>query len=98
MAENENKLTALNDHLFAQLSRLGDESLQPEALEKEIARTNAIVDVSEQIISNANVVLKSAELIAKHGAGNWEKMLPTGKAPSNVTAIPNYSEEKTRRG
>lgn len=46
----KNKLTDLNDHLFAQLERLSDEALDQEGLDKEIQRTNSIVTVSEQII------------------------------------------------
>ena len=53
----KNKLTDLNDHLFAQIERLGDEDLKAEDLEKEIARTDAITSVATQIISNAKTVL-----------------------------------------
>lgn len=70
------KLTDLNNHLFAQLERLGAESLDQEALEREVQRTQSIVSVSEQIINNAQIALNAAELVAKHGCGNWENMLP----------------------
>ncbi len=73
----KNKLTDLNDHLFAQMERLSDESLKPEDLEKEIARTEAIVKVSEQIISNATVALRGAELLAEYGGrGSFEHAMP----------------------
>ena len=72
----KNKLTDLNDHLFAQLERLSDEALTQEGLEKEIQRTDSIVSVSEQIINNAQLAINAAELVAKHGRGNWEDMLP----------------------
>lgn len=72
----QNKLTDLNNHLFAQLERLGSEELTQEALEREVQRTGSIVSVSEQIINNAQIALKAAELVAKHGCGNWEGMLP----------------------
>jgi hypothetical protein len=77
----KNKLIDLNNHLFAQLERLGDEDLKVEDIEKEIRRTNAIVAVGEQIIENANLALKGAALVAEYG-GNYEKMLPMieGKA------------------
>lgn len=55
----KNKLTDLNDHLFAQLERLSDEDLAGDALSTEIGRSEAIVQVSEQIISNAALVLKA---------------------------------------
>ena len=37
-----NTMMDLNDHLFAELERLGDEGLEGEALEKEINRAKAI--------------------------------------------------------
>jgi len=90
----KNKLTDLNDHLFAQLERLGEEELNQEQLEKEVVRTKAIVDVGEQIINNANVTLNAATLIAKHGIGNWEKMLPGVEGKTRPTGIPDYSKEE----
>ena len=87
----KNKLTDLNDHLFAQLQRLGDENLSDEALEKEASRTDAIVKLSEQIISNAEIALNAAELVAKHGCGNWENMLPGVEGKPKPPGIPDFS-------
>lgn len=73
----KNKLTDLNDHLFAQLERLSDETLTVEDIAQEVTRTDALVKVSEQIINNANLVLRSAALVAEHsGKGTFEHMLP----------------------
>lgn len=71
----KNKLIDLNNHLFMQLERLGDEEMDLDALEKEIKRTDAIVEVSEQIIGNANLALRAAALVAEYG-GNYQSMLP----------------------
>lgn len=71
----KNKLIDLNNHLFMQLERLGDEDMDMDALEKEIKRTDAIVGVSEQIINNANTALNAAKLVAQ-GGGNFNAMLP----------------------
>ena len=54
-----NTLGDLNNHLFAQLERLGDEELTDERLEKEISRTKAITSVAKEVISNASLVLKA---------------------------------------
>jgi hypothetical protein len=72
----KNKMIDLNNHLFAQLERLSDEELSPEQLDKEIKRTDAIVDVSKQIIDGATLAFKAAELVAEYG-GDFSGMLPT---------------------
>lgn len=53
----KNKLIDLNNHLFSQLERLGDEQLSGELLQEEINRSKAITSVSAQIISNARLAL-----------------------------------------
>jgi len=58
----KNKLSDLNDHLFSQLERLGDESLQDEALEQELDRARGITVISQQIIQNADLVLKAEKM------------------------------------
>lgn len=68
----KNKLGDLNNHLFAQLERMAEESMTPEQIETEAKRTEAIVSVADQIVRNADLQLKAAKLFADHG----EKMLP----------------------
>lgn len=53
----KNKLTDLNDHLFAQLERLSDEDLSGEKLEQEIQRTKSIAQVANGIITNGRLLL-----------------------------------------
>lgn len=54
-----NTLGDLNNHLFAQLERLGEEELTEEELNKEINRAKAITSVAKEVISNANLVLRA---------------------------------------
>jgi hypothetical protein len=64
----KNKLGDLNNHLFAALERLSDESLTADGIDQEAKRASAIVDVADTIISNADTQLKAAKLWAEHGA------------------------------
>ncbi len=64
----KNKMSDLNNHLFAQLERLADESLSAEQLDAEVKRADAIVGLADQISRNADLQLKAAKLFADHGA------------------------------
>ncbi|MCX0428879.1 MULTISPECIES: hypothetical protein [Aeromonas] len=66
----KNKLTDLNNHLFAQLERLGDESLDSEKLKDEIARSKAITAVSSQIVNNARLALDAQIAVRDLQLGN----------------------------
>lgn len=56
----KNKLSDLNNYLFEELERLNDDEFLDETkLKREIDRSKAITNVSQQIISNANVILKA---------------------------------------
>ena len=54
----KNTLADLTNHLFAELERLGDESLTDEQLNREIERSKAVTGVAQQVIANANTVLR----------------------------------------
>lgn len=55
----KNKLVDLNNHLFAQLERLGDEELKGDALLEEMGRAKVVANVAQQIINNGNLVLNA---------------------------------------
>jgi hypothetical protein len=57
----QNKLSDLNNHLFAEIERLGDEDLTGEKLTEEIDRAKAVCSVAGQIISNGRLVLAAIE-------------------------------------
>lgn len=75
----KNKLSDLNNHLFAQLERLGDEDLAGEKLDEEINRAKAVTDVAQQVISNANLALKAQTLMYEYGivAKSDDKKIPS---------------------
>ena len=64
--EMKNTLNDLNNHLFAQLERLGDESITGEELEREINRAASITSVSKEIVNNASLQLSAAKLKAEY--------------------------------
>ncbi len=77
-----NTLGDLNNHLFAQLERLGEEDMKDEELQKEIGRARAITGLASQIIANGTLVLKGKHLQLEYGVegeggnGKVEKKLP----------------------
>ena len=85
----KNKLTDLNNHLFAQLERLSDEELTAEQIGAEVERAEAVVAVSDQIVRNADLQLKAVTILANHGArvGQHLTMLEDRQAPALV-AVP----------
>ncbi len=71
----KNKLTDLNNHLFAQLERLGDENLKGEKLQEEIDRSKAVTGVSKEVVSNARLVLDAEKHKAEYGLRDGPKLL-----------------------
>lgn len=69
-----NTMGDLNNHLFAQLERLNDESLTDEQLKKELERAKAVSSVASQIISNGFLVLKAVQM--KDSALDADAKLP----------------------
>lgn len=66
----KNKLTDLNNHLFAELERLSEEDLKGEELANEIDRARAITAVSTQIIKNGALALRAEQFKSEIGIDN----------------------------
>lgn len=82
----KNKLTDLNNHLFAQIERLSEEGINPELLQTEVSRTEAIIRVSDQIIKTASLSLKAAHLGILHGDFvKIKQVAPIIDGPENKT-------------
>ncbi len=82
----KNRLGDLDNHLFAQLERLGDETLTADQIKDETARAEAIVKLAEQITENARTKIAAARLFADHGAAILP-MLPQIRGSSSHSAI-----------
>lgn len=78
----KNKLIDLNDHLFAQLERLGNEELTLADLEKEAARSKAITSISKQIVGNARLAFE-VEKFKANGMTINQKMPPMLEMKNN---------------
>ncbi len=66
----KNTLGDLNNHLFAQIERLGEEDLKDDALREEIGRAKAIANIATQIIANGNLALKVKAVIYEYANGD----------------------------
>lgn len=62
-----NKLTDLNDHLFAQLERLNDEEVTGADMREEINKAKAISTIANQIINTNKLTLEAMKLVVKNG-------------------------------
>ena len=68
-----NNLNSLNNKLFEQLYQKKKKNLSGDKLQEELERTDAIVDISRTIISNADLMLKA--MVAKdEKLGSYAKL------------------------
>ncbi|MBR2689200.1 MAG: hypothetical protein IKE42_15210 [Aquamicrobium sp.] len=75
-----NRISDLNNHLFAQIDRLSKEDLSGEALQDEVARGLAIVKIADAICDNARLGIEAVKLVNEMG-DRAEKYLPMLNPP-----------------
>ena len=63
----KNKMQDLENHLFMQLERLGDEGLNKRTLDTEVKRAEALVKISDQLTTISGQKLKAVDLVGKYG-------------------------------
>jgi len=63
----KNKIGDLNNHLFAQLERLGEEGLTEDEIASESKRTAAIVSVADQVLESAKVTVSAMRVASDNG-------------------------------
>lgn len=74
----KNKLIDLNDHLFAQMERLSDETLDGDKLKQEIERAKSITGVANAIVANGKLALDAQKEFG--GTKQMPPMLGNGEA------------------
>lgn len=63
----KNKLSDLNNYLFEQIERLQDDSLDAEAVDREIKKADAIVNVAEVIVKSSTTQLQALSKFSEYG-------------------------------
>lgn len=79
----KNKIDDLRNHLFAQLERLGDESLAGDKLKEEISRAKAVKDISGSIIETAKAETDRLQVISEYGGTSGTKLLEATERQGN---------------
>ena len=72
----KNKLTDLNNHLFAQLERLNDEALKGETLKEEMDRSKSVVSVGRAIVDNARLALDVEKFRSEWSGSTHQPAMP----------------------
>ena len=80
----KNKIDDLRNHLFAQLERLGDESIKGEKLTEEIRRARAVSEVSAQVVDSARAENERLKITQRQSGTDF---LPVG-APIDDEELP----------
>ncbi len=57
-----NKISDLNNHLFAQLEKLNDDQLQGDQLNTEVNRARAMSSLASQIINSTKLTLDAIKM------------------------------------
>lgn len=73
----KNTLNDLQDHLFATLEALTDETATDEEIERAIKVAGAVTGISQQIINNGRLQLDAMKHMSEYSSGYSTGALPT---------------------
>jgi len=82
----KNSLCDLNDHLFTCLEGLMNDELEPEQLEKEIRRAQAVNNVAKTIIQNGRTQIEAMKLREEMLLNAGKGQLPEMLMPKNTSS------------
>ena len=73
-----NSLTDLNNALFAELENLQDDGCTDEEMERKLRRADAVANIGERIIKNAELSFKVLQHLNEYGysKGNKDDFAP----------------------
>ena len=77
----KNKLEDLNNHLFAQMERLGAEELTGDALKHEVERSKAMASVAKEIVNTGKLALDAQRKFDAGEINSKPQMLAIGPRP-----------------
>ena len=77
----KNGIEDLRNHMFAQLERLGDESLGEDGLKREIERAKAIRTVADGIIDTAKAESERLRIVGDTGLTTGTRLLEPAEKP-----------------
>ena len=72
------KLQDLQNHLFGQIERLTEESLDDDGVAREVRRTKALVDLSGRVIDAGKLGLAAWDMSARYGLAPKVRPLALG--------------------
>lgn len=80
----KNTLTDLNNYLFEAIERLNDDSLDPDELDKEIKRSEAVTNVANTIIANGEMAIRAQKVMYDYGRGEKVEIPLLGITEANT--------------
>lgn len=80
----KNTLTDLNNYLFEAIERLNDDSLDPDELDKEIKRSEAVTNVANTIIANGEMAIRAQKVMYDYGNGGQVEIPLLGITDANT--------------
>ena len=91
----KNTILDLNNHLIAQLERLGDETLEAEELLLEIRRSDAITRVAAATTANSRLILDAAQFVEDNPQA--PQLSPTFTGPALAESPVRLTHTATRK-
>lgn len=84
----KNKIDDVRNHLFAQLERLGEETLEGDALADEIRRAKAVREVADSIIGTAKAETERLQVVHDTGIKSGTALMQSAEQATAALPAP----------